>query len=123
MRRNRGGRLHVDLNIRNDGFAAPYQSQKAQLVLTDGRRTYRLPLRTDVRRWAPGTTTRVAADLRLPHRLPAGRYRLALALPSAFRSLAHDSRYAIRTANLGMWDGRHGWNKLGTSVRVTHRAQ
>ncbi len=118
-----GGRLAVDLRVRNDGFAAPYQRQNAQLVLADGHHTYRLPLRTDVRRWAPGTTTHIAANLRLPHRLPAGTYRLALALPAPFCSLARDSRYAIRTANLGTWDAKHGWNTLGVSVRVTHRTK
>jgi uncharacterized protein DUF4832/uncharacterized protein DUF4874 len=118
-----GGRLHVGFDVRNDGFAAPYQRQDAQLVLTSGRHVYRLPLATDVRQWRPGTTTHVAADLTLPRHLPAGHYRLALALPSPFRSLAGDPDYAIRTANVGTWNAQRGWNELGAVVKVLGRGR
>jgi hypothetical protein len=116
-----GGRMHVGFDVRNDGFAAPYQGQDAQLVLTNGRCTYRLRLSVDVRRWRPGATTHVSADLALPRHLRAGRYRVALALPSPFRSLAGDSDYAIRTANVGTWNARRGWNELGATVHILGR--
>jgi hypothetical protein len=118
-----GHRLHVSFDVRNDGFAAPYQRQAAQLVLTNGHRTYRLPLGTDVRWWRPGQTTHVSAALRLPRHLPAGQYRLALALPSPFPSLAADPDYAIRLANVGTWNAARGWNELGAAVKVLGRGR
>ncbi len=89
---------------RNSGFATPYQGRPAQLVLIGRQHTYRLAMPTDPRRWTAGTTTRVRADLALPRRVEPGRYRLALALPSAAPSLRHRSDYAIRMANVGTWD-------------------
>ncbi len=118
-----GGKLHVELNVRNDGFAAPYQRQDAQIVLTNAGHTYRLPLRTDVRRWAPGATTHISTDLRLPRGVHSGSYRLALALPSAFHSLAHNRYYAIRTANVGTWDADNGWNSLNATVQVSRHGR
>ncbi|HVX43540.1 MAG TPA: DUF4832 domain-containing protein [Mycobacteriales bacterium] len=113
------GRLRVDLQIRNSGFSAPYQKRPAQLVLTDGRHTYRLRLPTDPRRWSAGTTTDVRAAIPLPPRVRPGVYRLALALPSAAPALADRADYAIRTANAGTWDAVHGWNDLAASVRIS----
>jgi hypothetical protein len=115
-----GGRVRVGFDVRNDGFASPYQKRPAQLVLTNGRHTYRLPICTDPRRWESGKTTAVRTDVRVPSWVRPGRYQLALALPSASRSLAGDPDYAIQTANTGTWDAAHGWNKLGATVLVTN---
>lgn len=114
-----GGRISVRLGIRNDGFATPFQARPAQLVLTDGKHTYRLALPTDPCRWSAGTTTTVQTQLRLPERIRPGAYHLALAMPAATRSLAGDPDYAIRTANTGTWDAGDGWNDLGATVQVT----
>lgn len=114
-----GGHIDVALDVRNDGFATPYQERPAQLVLTNGHRTYWLPLSTDPRRWTAGTTTQIRADVALPRHIEMGRYQLALALPSAWASVASNPDYAIRTANVGTWDAAHGWNNLGATVRVT----
>lgn len=114
-----GGTIHLDLKVRNDGFTTPYQQQPAQLVLTDGHHSYRLAIPTDPRRWAAGTTTDVRADIRVPGSVRPGDYRLALALPSAWKSLANRPDYAIRTANTGTWNSAAGWNELGATVTVT----
>ena len=115
-----GGRLQLDLKVRNDGFTTPFQERPAQLVLTDGDHTYRLAIPTDPRRWTAGATTDVRANLLLPGFVRPGHYQLALALPDAAKSLADRADYAIRTANVGTWDADHGWNDLGASVDVTH---
>jgi hypothetical protein len=114
-----GGRMSVDIGVRNDGFSTPFQARPAQLVLTNGSHTYRIPLRTDPRRWTAGQTTTVRTDFRLPIQVRPGTYHLALAMPSASRSLANDADYAIRTANTGTWDAAKGWNDLGATVTVS----
>lgn len=106
----------VSVRVRNTGWAAPYNTRPVQLVLVDrhGHRTT-VSVRTDVRRWAAGTTTTVRAALR--HVRP-GTYRVYLALPAAERRTAHDPRFAIRTANVGTWQASTGLNDLHQTVRV-----
>jgi hypothetical protein len=113
-----GHQLHVDLTIRNDGFASPYQERPVQLVLVGEQHTYRLALSADPRRWMPGQDTRVRTDVTVPNWVMPGAYHLALALPSASASLSHRAEYAIRTANVGTWNDAKGWNSLGVSIRV-----
>lgn len=110
----------VTVDVANEGWSAPYNERPAELVLDGARGTYTVPLadaqgRTDARWWAPGTTTTVSASV---CDVQAGRYHAYLALPSADARVAGDSRYAIRTANEGTWDGTTGWNDLGQDVAV-----
>jgi hypothetical protein len=113
-----GHRLHVDLTIRNSGFASPYQERPVQLVLVGDHHTYRLALPADPRRWTPAHDTRIRTDVAVPDWVQPGTYRLALALPSASASLAHRADYAIRTGNVGTWNAAKGWNSLGTTIQV-----
>lgn len=113
-----GNRLHVDLDVQNTGFTTPFQQRPVQVVLTNGQHTYRFDLRTDPRFWSAGTTTHVRADIPVTGRILPGKYELALAFPSPWRSLAGRADYAIRLANVGVWDAANGWNDLGASVQV-----
>jgi hypothetical protein len=113
-----GKTLHVDLTVRNDGFATPFQKRPVQLMLVGKEHTYRLALDTDPRRWTAGQVTAIHADVRLPRGIASGSYRLALALPDAAPSLKHRADYAIRFANVGTWNAAKGWNDLGATVQV-----
>jgi hypothetical protein len=115
-----GGELTIRLGVRNEGWAAPYNPRGVQLVLrhANGQVT-RLPLDTDPRRWAPGTTTTVAQTLRLPAGLAAGQYQLGLALPDPADSLKDRPEYAIAVANAGLWRASDGWNDLRHSITIT----
>ena len=110
--------VSVRIDVRNEGFAAPYNPRLAQLILRDDAgKLYRLPLTTDPRGWAPGTTTTIEQDVPLPTDLPAGTYQLGLALADATPALEAVPEYAIRTANPGLWDTA-GYNSLGASITV-----
>jgi hypothetical protein len=114
-----GGELTVAIRIRNTGFAAVYNHRPVEVVLTDG--ATRLVARladVDARRWAAGTTTTVAARLRIPGDLAAGRYSLALRLPDDAAGLADDPRYAIQLANDDLWDAPTGDNVLTRTVAI-----
>lgn len=116
----RGGTLPVRISIRNDGFAAPYNPRLVQLVLRDGAGTlHRLPLNADPRRWLPGTTTTVEQNVTLPANLPAGTYRLGLALPDGTAALAQLPQYSVQTANAGLWNAAGGYNDLTATVTVS----
>jgi hypothetical protein len=111
-----GRTLAVRISVRNDGFAAPYNPRLAQLVLRDEAGTVtRLPLRSDPRRWAAGTTTVIEESVAVP----PGRFQLGLALPDATSALETIPEYAIRTANSGLWNADGGYNDLKATVTVS----
>ncbi|MCU0626276.1 MAG: DUF4832 domain-containing protein [Gemmatimonadaceae bacterium] len=115
-----GGTLRLAWTIRNDGFATPYTARTPQLVLrepTTGAEV-RLPLARDPRRWLPGSDWAMVDTLVLPADLAPGRYAAALAFPDATPSIADRPEYAIRLANVGVWDASRGVNDLGLTVDV-----
>lgn len=99
----------IQVDVRNEGWAAPYNPRPAELVLTSDTGSIRVPFRSDARTWAPGAVTTIAADA---CSVPAGTYTASLALPSASESVARNPDFAIRTANLGTWDATTGTNVL-----------
>jgi hypothetical protein len=114
-----GGVLSVALEIKNSGYAAPYNARPVYLVVVGGgvRRTVKLP-GVDVRRWQPGELTKLVVRLRLPADLTAGTYKLSLWLPDEASTLRDDPRYAIRLANAGVWNDATGDNLISEQVTV-----
>lgn len=114
-----GGSLSVNFSVRNDGYAAPYNPRKAELVLrnTDSGALHRFNLDTDPRLWASGATTLVSQDVALSG-VPAGSYALLLNLADPLPSLAGRPEYAIRLANSDLWEADTGFNGLNHTVVV-----
>lgn len=110
-----GATGRLDLELANDGYAAPVSARPVELVLRSSTHTHRVPLAVDVRSLAPGTTR-----LSLPLTTPSvpGTYALSLALPDASPSLAGDPAYAVQLANEGVWDATSGLNDLGQTLTV-----
>ena len=69
-----GGDVAIRLGLRNEGYAVPFNPRGAELVLrsASGQIT-RLPLNSDPRRWASGTTTTINRTMRLPAGLEPGK--------------------------------------------------
>lgn len=111
----RHGSPQVSVQVKNVGWAAPYNPRPAYLVLTSGARTVRIPFHSDARTWAAGTTKTITATL--PWMEP-GRYQAFLALPAADVRTAHNPDYAIQTANVGTWDAARGLNDLQQTVII-----
>jgi hypothetical protein len=113
-----GGELLFNVDLKNTGFAAPFNKRPIYVVLRKGTRLYTAKLsRTDVRTLGPGTTS-LALRLRVPYATPAGTYELGLWMPDQFTSLRHDPRYALQLANLGTWDAVAGFNILTRALNV-----
>jgi hypothetical protein len=112
------GTAVVSVDVRNDGWAAPYTPRNAVLAMTeeDGS-TIDVPFSSnaDARFWLPGTTTTLSVTL---DEVPEGSYDLTLALPSVDAQTAADPRFAVQTANLGTWNAEVGTNALAQSVVV-----
>ena len=111
----RAGRLfEVEVQLENEGFAAPFNERPVFLVLDGGGQRVALPVAEDPRRWRPGAETTFTARVALPDDLPAGVYTLGLWLPDAEPTLQGRPEFAIRFANRDVWDDATGTNVIGT---------
>ena len=119
-----GGKLSVNMQIRNTGYAPLYNERHAYIVLKNGNNVYSLQLNSDPRRWLPNdAVTTINEQLTVPTNVPAGTYQLYLHMPDKYASLASNPKYAIRFANQGnLWDSSTGMNKLNASVVVSGNA-
>ncbi len=116
-----GGSLHVQLSLKNVGWASPFNPRPLQLILrspTTGA-VVALPLAADPRRWLPSDQP-ITVDERVvvPASLPLGDYDLLLALPDPVPALAADPAYAIQLANQNVWEPATGYNRLQATVKV-----
>jgi hypothetical protein len=105
----------------NDGYAAPFNPRGLNLILrnTSSGSVYVATLPDDPRRFAPGTTTTVSQTFCLPGDFVAGTYAYFLGLPDPVPALATRPEYAIRLANLNLWDAATGLNNLNAGLVVS----
>ncbi len=116
----RGTDMEFHMTVRNDGWAAAMNARPVRLILrntsTGALRTLSL---TSAATWYAGATvTFTPQHLTIPSSVPAGTYALLLSLPSPSPSLAARPEYAIRLANLSLWEPSTGLNRLGRTVKV-----
>lgn len=114
------GRLQMSFDIKNTGFAAPFNPRLVRIVLrnTSSKQTYPLDANVDVRRWYAGTTQSIKIDQALPQGISAGSYELLLHLADPYATLTNRPEYAIRLANTNVWEANTGYNKLGQTLEV-----
>lgn len=117
-----GQTLDVELNIANVGYASPYNERHAFIILKNDEHAYALPMTADPRFWQSGKTTTVNESLYIPYTVQPGTYSLYLHMPDAYKSIADDPRFAIRFANLEVWDENTGYNSLNTQVIIANDA-
>ena len=126
-----GRSFTVDLGLRNDGWAAPYNRRDVALILRGSKRSYAVQVPADPRRWSPGTTSELS--VRACAAVPPGRYDLLLDLPAPEQRLrsqallpdsavSYHSAYAVQLANNGVWQPRTGYNDLGHTLVVDRHA-
>jgi hypothetical protein len=116
-----GGLLRLEVRVRNDGYAAPYNARPVLVVLESGatRLVARLE-KVDPRHWHSEASFK--ARLRIPFGIVPGDYRLALWMPDEADTLRERPEYAVRLANRGTWDSTHGDNVLAQAIRVDPNA-
>lgn len=119
------GNVRVNLQIRNDGWAAPYNPRQVQVIFQNDKNTYKVNVPADPRRWGAGTTTNL--NWTVPAPPVPGKYKLLLniadpKLQSETRmpgsSESYNAVYAVRLANTGTWQSSTGFNDLGQTVTV-----
>ncbi len=125
-----GGTLQASFDVRNDGFATPYNPRGLELIvrnkatlataavipLCDGRSKPSNPA-YDPRFWQSGKTTTLAVSTTLPATLAAGDYEVLIHL---FDPLLYGRpEFSIRLANQNMWEATTGYNKLDNTLTIT----
>jgi hypothetical protein len=115
-----GGQFTASFALRNDGYAAPFNPRGLNLVLRNNSSgtVYTAKLPDDPRRFAPGITTTVSHTFCLPSDFVAGSYAYFISLPDPVPALASRPEYAIRLANLNVWDEATGLNDLNAGLVV-----
>jgi len=117
-----GGKMTFRLELRNEGFASPYNLRPAILVLKEKKtgNQREIPLTSiDPRRWLPGQAINVDIQVPIPANLPQGSYNVYLWFPDASQSLRTRPDYAIRLANKGVWQPATGFNLLFDNLIVS----
>jgi hypothetical protein len=129
--------IQLRLELRNTGYAAPFNPRGLELVMrhtNSGQRFFaELSRDTDARWWSPGTNHLVSAPLAIAPDFPPGGYELLLHLPDRAPSLYGLAHYSIRLANstaingvgasLGdVWESATGYHRLGHTLVVGGQA-
>jgi Domain of unknown function (DUF4832)/Domain of unknown function (DUF4874) len=113
------GSLRISFQIRNDGYASPYNPRVVELILRNlsTRTEKRIPLRFDLRLLFTGVHN-ITENVDIPKDLPQGKYSLYLAMPDADASIRNRPEYAIRLADQQTWEEYTGFNSLQDTIFV-----
>jgi len=115
-----GGQFTINFTLQNQGWAAPFNSRIAELVLrnTVTGALYQFNLNTDPRLWLGGQTITVNQTITLPSNIPSGNYALFLNLPDPASTLRNRPEYAIQLANQNVWEASTGFNNLQHTMAI-----
>jgi len=119
-----GQSITVNITLKNDGYAAPYNERGLQLVLRSlsTGKPYFASLNADPRDWHTGGTYTINETLCLPPSLPFDNYEMLLSLPDPMPDLFDRYEYAIQMANQNVWEFNTGYNRLGHNLTVNSSA-
>jgi hypothetical protein len=121
-----GDGFPIDIELRNDGWAAPFNPRLIELLLrheTSGV-IYKAALPDDPRFWLADDNAVYSLNhtICIPAGMPLGDYELLLNLPDPEPLLYWRREYAIRLANALVWEDNTGYNKLLHTITVTGTA-
>ena len=122
---SRGNTLSIKLNIKNDGFASPYNKRRCDLILREketGKR-FRVSTGDDPRYWLPDSTISLNINVGIPAGMPAGNYEVLLHLGDPVPALTSRSEYSIRFANEGVWEEATGFNSLLSFISISAKGR
>lgn len=112
-------KLPLEISLRNDGYASPFNPRTAKLVMrnADGGKEFVYDLSTNVQKWFSGNI-KISETIQMNSGMPVGKYDLYLYLPDKYESIGKRPEYAIRFANKDLWDATTGYNNLKISVTI-----
>ncbi|EDM37710.1 hypothetical protein PBAL39_14834 [Pedobacter sp. BAL39] len=115
----KGTTMNIVLNVKNAGYASPYNKRTAKLILrnTASGAVTAFNLATDVRKWYSGSF-KVEESIKIPSDFASGDYEVLLHLPDEYASIAARPEYSIRFANNDVWEATTGYNKLNHTLKM-----
>lgn len=114
-----GETMELDISLRNSGYAPLVNPRPVYVVLENDRTRRDIRLDdVDPRWWAPGQDSVISTRVPVPADLPPGDYRLALWLPDNAPTLRDRAEYAVRLANVNVWDADAGYNVLVDELQI-----
>ena len=115
-----GGRLAVEIDLDNRGFASLYNRRDVEIVLEneESGAVQAFVVDVDPRTWKPGASHVLSAVVQLSSTMALGEYTAYLHLPDPSPRLVGDPRYAYRIANEGIWDEERGYNELARGIVI-----
>jgi hypothetical protein len=115
-----GGALQFNLEIKNEGFGAPFNPRGLQVILRspdDPKDIWEVNLPDDPRFWIGGETVNLSREIGLPKEMK-GYYEVLLNLPDPAKPILHQPEFSIRLANDGIWEEETGFNRLNHFIRI-----
>ncbi len=115
----KGGALHINLNIKNDGFANIINGRAFEIILSNGAVTYKAAVNDDPRKWYKENGL-MSKDLyfSVPTAINEGVWSIYLNLPSPFASISTNPLYSVRLANTGVWNATKGYNLIKNNLII-----
>ncbi len=108
------GKLDVNFDIENVGFANLINKKRVTVVLENEENTYEIRTDIDPTTWDSKSTVNINKEIKLPEDIPLGNYRVYLRI-AYYGDLKNDNNYkAIRLANDEIWNSEIGANYIGT---------
>lgn len=109
-----GEEFQVDLNLKNVGFAAPFNPRGVEIILVSktSKQEYKLKLDNDPRFWFPEESVNIKTSFGIPRDIAVGEYDLYLNLPDPEPTLYGNPKFSIQLANENVWDEEKGYNKI-----------
>lgn len=109
-----GGEFAMSLNLKNVGFAAPFNPRDIEVVFVskETKKEHKIKLSDDPRFWFPEENIRLSASFGIPSDMTAGDYDVFLHFPDPEPTLYGKKRFSIRLANKDVWDYNKGYNKI-----------
>ncbi|XP_019643211.1 PREDICTED: uncharacterized protein LOC109484404 [Branchiostoma belcheri] len=114
-----GGTFCGRLEIRNVGYAAPFNPRDVRIVLQQDSVivTSLLVTGVDPRDWHPGTLHSVPISVQLPSNVSPGSYQVFLWLSDPSPTISDRAEFSILLANTGVPDPLTGLNNLGHTLQ------
>lgn len=115
------GILNATVNLKNVGWGKIYNARKVEIVLRHKTTNvdYILPTNVDPRFWSPGTSQSISLKIPVPKNVPLADYSVYISLQDPAPKLYGIPEYAIRFANLNVWEPVKGYNSLQHTLKVS----
>ncbi len=111
--------LQINIKLRNEGYASPYNPRPLQLILRNksSKKIILIPLKSNPQLWFSGNHV-ITEKLAIPKNVKAGNYEMLLSLPDEAESLKNRPEYSIRLANANVWEAETCLNNLNHTINI-----